>query len=176
MTEIPVITDRDGMFAWFMGRGLAPTVNEVSTALGRVGRVPAVGLLIDLHVAGLLTAEAAAASVGSAWSGSEDSDRHLFHDEWRPLFELVGYAEDGRPAERPAQPLALWRGSVPERRTEWSWTDDREVAVGYAGGERFRRPLGMVWRATVEPWRLLARNTKQCEYLVDTEGLLIAKD
>lgn len=178
MTEIPVITDSDGMFAWFMERGLAPTVDEVSRALGRVGRVAAVGLLIDLYVAGLLTAEAAAASVGSAWSDSEYPDRHLSTDEWRPLFELVGYAEDGRPAERPTQPLALWRGSVPERRADWSWTDNRRVAVDHADGERFRLPLCRVWRATVEPWRLLARHTTRDghEYVVDTDALLIMED
>lgn len=51
------------VFAWYRERELAPTVDEVPTALGRVGRVPAVGLLIGLHVAGLLTAEAAAGSV-----------------------------------------------------------------------------------------------------------------
>jgi hypothetical protein len=35
-----------------------------------------------------------------------------------------------------------------------------------------------VWRATVEPWRLLARNTDhdEDEYVVDTAGLLIEAD
>ena len=98
-------------------------------------------------------------------------------DTWRDLFELAGYTEDGKPAERPAEPLTLYRGSVPERKALWSWTDNREVAARYASGNYYRRPSGILWVATVDPWRLLARNTdrSEYEYVVDTEGLVIVE-
>jgi hypothetical protein len=95
---------------------------------------------------------------------------------WRVLFKYAGYTVDGKPAERPPEPLELWRGSVPERCTDWSWTDNRDVAQWYANGYR-RRPQGTVWQATVEPWRLLARNTErnEGEYVVDTDGLVLVE-
>lgn len=152
--------------------------DSLMTALVRVGRVPAVGLLADLAAEGMLTAELAAEFVGPAWSMSEYPDTHLDHDTWRGLFSLSGYTVDGVPAERPTEPLVLWRGSVPERKSDWSWTDNREVAARYAGGDHYHRPKGIVWRAVVDPHRLLCCNLEreEREYVVDTEGLTIKVD
>lgn len=164
----------EGMLEHFSEAG-EPTPDELFEACCRVGRVPAVGLLRDLFYEGLLTPETAAANVGNIWSDSEYPDRNITHDVWRRLFALAGYTVDGKPAERPTKPLTLWRGSVTERRADWSWTDNREVAENYADPTHYRRPEGVVWQATVEPWRLLARNTErnEHEYVVDTEGLEI---
>ncbi len=91
------------------------------------------------------------------------------------MFELSGYTVDGVPAHRPEESMVLYRGSVPELRKNWSWTDSRAVAEKYADGEHYSRPLGRVWTATVEPWRLMASNRDRAEreYVVDTDGLAI---
>lgn len=108
-------------------------------------------------------------------------DLYLHHDDWRDLFGLAGYTHNGAAAERPHGTLRLYRGSVAERRDHhWSWTDRLEIATGYARGTRARRPLGKVWQADVEPWRLMARNgdpegRNESEYVVDTAGLVIVE-
>lgn len=174
LDALPVMLTVEENIEYFSERG-EPTPDELFGACLRVGRIPAVALLVDLYFEGLLTPEAAAARVGDVWSSSEYPDRHLDHDAWRRLFALAGYTEDGKRATRPADALTLWRGSVPERRSDWSWTDNREVAERYAGGKHYSRPPSTVWQARVDPWRLLARNTQRAEheYVVDTEGLTI---
>jgi len=155
-----------------------PTPGDLGRALVRLGRNHGPALLGDLEAEGLLTPPAAAAHVGAVWSMAEYPDRYLDHDTWRELFRLAGYTVDGVPAERPVEPLTLYRGSVPERRANWSWSDRLDVAQRYAAGGLGRRPPGVVWQATVEPWRLLARNAgpdsrDESEYVVDTEELQI---
>jgi hypothetical protein len=109
---------------------------------------------------------------GDFWSSAEYPENALDRSGWRTLFQLAGFTIDGVPAARPAEPLRLWRGSVPERRANWSWTDSREMAVDYARGFA-RRSLGNLWTAQVEPWRLFCRNEdrEEFEYVVDTDGL-----
>jgi hypothetical protein len=171
---VPFVFTVEEMVEHFSVTG-EPTPDELYTACCRVGRIPAVALLVDLLHEGFLTPEAATARVAEAWSDSEYPDSHADHDVWRRLFALAGYTVDGSRAERPTGALTLWRGSVIERRADWSWTDNREVAERYADPTHYRRPEGVVWQATVEPWRLLARNTgrNEHEYVVDTKGLTI---
>lgn len=148
--------------------------DNLSTALSRVGRNYEPQLLATLHAEIMLTREQLAKHVGSAWSASEYPDKLLDHAEWEDLFDGAGYTVDGVPAERPTESLMLYRGSVPERSTDWSWTDNIEVARKYAGGH-FRRPVGKVYVADVPPSALLARNTgrSEDEYVVNTRGLTI---
>lgn len=155
-----------------------PDANELGTALLRLGRNDGPALLYDLLMEGLLTADALVPHIGNVWNAAEYPDRHLSHDVWRELFQFAGYTRNGRAEAPPAKPLTLYRGSVPERRADWSWTDRLDIATGYAQGTKARRPVGQVWQATVEPWRLLARNEgpenrDESEYVVDTEGLEI---
>lgn len=171
-----MITDPDEMLEWLLGREAPLNDDLLGTALSRVGRNNGPWLLGSLWADGWLTEGLAAGVVGPAWSAAEFPDRLLDHDEWRSLFALGGYTVDGQRADRPLEPITLWRGSVEERRADWSWTDSREVAERYASG-RYGRPVGVVWRAVVEPHRLLARNTdrQESEYVVDTEGLVIER-
>ncbi|GLY38299.1 hypothetical protein Amsp01_043230 [Amycolatopsis sp. NBRC 101858] len=69
----------------------------------------------------------------------------------------------------------MYRGSVADRRADWSWTDSRDVARTYAAGGFGGRLPGAIWTAMVEPERLLARHTDrdEFEYVVDTAGLVI---
>ena len=169
----------DGLVAHFAETG-APTVKDLWSALVRLGRNAGPALLSDLDAEGLLTREAAAATVGGAWSASNFPDRCLGRQSWRALFALAGYTRNGVPAERPTEPLTLYRGAVPEHRADWSWTDRVDVARGYAEGARTCREAGKLWQAVVEPWRLLARNDgpdnrDEAEYVVDTDGLTISE-
>lgn len=114
---------------------------------------------------------------GAAWF--RWGDCHLGREEWRELFEFAGYCEDDEPADRPAEPLTLWRGATPEHRANWSWTDSRDAALMFASGWMVQEELGLLWRAAVEPDRLLAKMTAArgfSEYVVDTDGLTIEPD
>jgi hypothetical protein len=177
-TEFPYVFEAHDRLRWFLDHHYAPDADELVSACVRVGRITAVDLVYMLYYHDPLTREAAVASVGDVWSMSEYPDSHLDHWEWRELFDLAGYTEDGEPAQRPTAPLTLYRGSVPERKADWSWTDNRDVAAKYASVAHYYRPLGKVWKATVEPWRLLARNTgrEEAEYVVNTDGLDIIED
>ncbi|WP_413106176.1 hypothetical protein [Streptomyces sp. Inha503] len=75
---------------------------------------------------------------------------------------LARVVRRGRPAERPAGPVELWRGSVPERRSDWSWTTRRTVAGGYATGTGVHRPTtGCLYRTIASPSALLAHDTTE---------------
>jgi hypothetical protein len=109
---------------------------------------------------------------------AEYPDAALDRPAWRQLFTAAGFTADGRPAERPAGPVELWRGSVPERRADWSWTTRRAVAEGYATGTGARRPTtGRLYRVVAPAAALLAHNTGRVEdeYVIDTGGLTIAE-
>lgn len=113
---------------------------------------------------------------GLAWVGV--ADQHLDRERWRALFEIAGYREDDEPAERPIEPMALWRGAMPKFRANWSWANLRDAAHMYASGWWVQEEVGIVWRAVVEPERLLARvsHGRYAEYVVDTDGLTIEPD
>ena len=96
---------------------------------------------------------------------------HLEPAAWRELFDRAGYCELDDPVARPSQPLRLWRGGLPEHKYNWSWTDDPDLAYHYAGPLGVVRDIGMIWTATVEPWRLMAALPMWSEYVVDTAGL-----
>lgn len=109
---------------------------------------------------------------------AEYPDANLDHDQWRDLFDTAEFTVDGHPAPRPDAPVDLWRGSVPDRRTDWSWTTDRAVAARYAIGGVGGRPTGRLYRITAPPAALLCANTQrdEAEYVVDTRGLDITED
>ena len=89
---------------------------------------------LESVVQGALTEEVMIAVLDNHQAMAEFPDSELGRDAWRLLFLKVGYSVDGRTADRPSEPLTLWRGSVPERRADWSWTADREIAASYAAG------------------------------------------
>lgn len=173
--QLPDSVDTDTLIRWLVRQQPTPTLVQVNDVLLRVGRNNGPSVLHMLRSVDRLSAEVAAATIGAVWSLAEYPDRYLGHDGWRALFSLAGYTVDGVPAERPIEALTLYRGSVPERRGDWSWTDNRAVAERYAGGGLRGRRAGVVWVAQVEPRRLLARNTgrDEDEYVVDTGGLVI---
>lgn len=152
------------------------TTTELEKLISRAGRIHGPEFLGEAYAEGKVTGDTVTVLVGSVWSSAEYPDRHLDHDTWRWLFDAAGFTVDGERADRPAEPMRLYRGSVPERRTDWSWSRDVKVALKFAAGVR-GRPPGRLWAATVPPWRMLAVNTGrgEDEVVVDTRGLEIAE-
>lgn len=117
--------------------------------------------------------------VGPTWSSIEFPDAALDHDQWAEMFSVTGFTRDGEPAERPTAPIRLWRGSVPERRTDWSWTTDRETAHAFAhGGKGYRPRDGVLWTAVVPPSCLYANNESrsEAEWIAEVPDHLIVAD
>lgn len=177
--SVPYVFTVEELFEHFVEEG-PPDVEQLGTARFRIDRNHGPALLADLHNEGLLDPDVAAAHVGVVWSMAEYPDAYLDHEAWRWLFALAGYTHNGVRTARPSGALTLYRGSVPERRGDWSWTDNIDVARRYAAGGLGGRPAGRVWRAEVDPRRLLARNDEEdgraeAEYVVDTDGQTIVE-
>jgi hypothetical protein len=152
------------------------TTEELSRLIGLAGRVNGPDFLAEALVDGKVTNDTVTALVGEVWSSAEYPDRELDHDTWRWLFDVAGFTVEGQPAARPTEPMTLYRGSVPERRTDWSWSRDRSVAERFAAGVRGRAP-GRLWVCSAPPAHMLAINTgrDEDEVVVDTRGLQITE-
>ncbi|MEU8620617.1 hypothetical protein [Streptomyces sp. NPDC048623] len=119
---------------------------------------------------------------GRVRSMAEYPDTALDRAVWRTLFKAAGFTVDGRPAERPAHTVELWRGSVSERKADRSSSVSRAVAVAEAyatgTGTGARRPTtGRLYRVLAPPRAPLARNNGRAEdeYVLDTETLPITE-
>jgi hypothetical protein len=152
--------------------------DQLDDILALAGRVHGPILLWDAWTEDRITLDVLRARVGTIWSMAEYPDANLDHDHWRDLFDAAGFTVDGHPAPRPDVPVNLWRGSVPDRRSDWSWTTNGAVAARYAAGGTGGRPTGCLYRVTAPPESLLCANTKrdEAEYVVDTRGLRIEED
>jgi hypothetical protein len=150
------------------------TTAELETLISRAGRNEGPVFLATAYAENLIEADTVTALVGGIWSSAEFPDRYLDHGTWRWLFDVAGFTVDGKAAARPAEPVTLYRGAVPERRTEWSWSRDRAVAERFAAGLR-GRGTGRLWVCEVPPESMLAVNTErdEDEVVVDTRGLQI---
>ncbi|MEV4865633.1 hypothetical protein [Streptomyces ossamyceticus] len=147
---------------------------ELSWLMGLAGRTYGPMFLADAWALGKTTAQTVADVIGDVWSSAEFPDRHLDRDIWRHLFDVARFTVDGKRAPRPTEPMTLFRGSVPERRDDWSWTRDIRVAEKFAAGSP-GRPKGQVWVCTVPPSHMLAANSyrDEDEVVVDTRALQI---
>jgi hypothetical protein len=172
------MTDAEHEGRWFVDHGHAPTADELSLSCSRVDRNEAPQLIFFLDWNHLLTDEALTANIANVWSSCDGPELRSDHDLWRDYFDRAGYTVNGKPADRPTGPLTLYRGAPPDQRADWSWTNNRELAAKDASGDWNRRSVGKVWRATVDPWRLLAGITypDEHEYVVDTDHLDIVED
>jgi hypothetical protein len=159
-------------------RGHRLGAEEFTALLVRAGRLEGPALLSTAWSTGTITAATLAVHVGRVWSMAEYPDAALDRPLWSQLFAAAGFTADGRPGPRPDRPVTLWRGSVPERRADWSWTTRRSVAEGYATGTGARRPAtGRLYRTVAPPTALLAYNSNrgEDEYVLDTTGLTITE-
>ncbi len=177
--DVPVLLEVEPMVDHFREHG-KPTIDALSTALGRVGRDNGPQLLFNLWDEGLLTRWTLTRFVGEVWKACDHPEAEVAEELWLLAFEQAGYTVDGRRAEYPDTPLILYRGASFERRLGMSWTDDVNVARWFASKWNDAKGYpGIVWTATVESWRLLARNTDtpdgEPEYIIDTFGLALAE-
>lgn len=170
--DVPVMTEPADALLWASRQTGPLSVETTETLLNRVGRIPAPVLFHGLWRRGYLTAEATRL-VGQVWSMAEYPDSALGHETWRRMFADAGFTSEGEIAERPTRPVRLYRGSIADRRADWSWTDDLSVAQKYAAGGLAGRPPSQVWSVVAPPQHLLAWNDgrKESEYVVDTHGL-----
>lgn len=145
------------------------TTEQLEKLISRAGRNYGPRFLSEAYFEAKVEQPTVRALVGGVWSSCEYPDRQLDHDAWRWLFHVAGFTVDGDPAVRPAGPVELWRGSVPERRTDWSWSSDRRIAEKFAAGIRGRAP-GRLYRLVCPPEALLAANNdrSEAEFVVDT--------
>ncbi|MEV6679444.1 hypothetical protein AB0N09_21705 [Streptomyces erythrochromogenes] len=152
------------------------TTDDFNELLGRAGRVNGPALLFDAWIGRKISQETLAAHIGPVWSGAEYPDRAVDRGSWRAMFRRAGFTVDGVPATRPDEPIRLWRGSVPARRRDWSWTTERAIAEGYAAGTAARRPNGLIYTVLAPPAALLCANPterNEAEFVIDTRGLRI---
>ncbi|MFF2650363.1 hypothetical protein [Streptomyces sp. NPDC058045] len=151
------------------------TGEELQRLIDRGGRDSGPWLLQTAHTHKKITDRVLAELVGDVWSMADRPDRELTHDEWRLLFDAAGFTIDGQRTPRPTQPTLLYRGSVPERRSDWSWTKSVAVARRYAAGNVTGRAPGRLWVCTAPPAHMLTINTGrgEDEVVIDTRGLTV---
>lgn len=157
--------------------GAILTLASFDRVLLRAGRLDGPATLFDAWYGDRITTDTLAAVIGRVWSMAEYPDACLDRTSWRDLFANAGFTRDGHRTNPPADPLVLWRGTVPERRRDWSWTTDRAVAEKFAFRRVRGRPVGRLYRVTAPPAALLCANTDrdEAEYVVDTHRLRIAE-
>ena len=116
------------------------------------------------------------AVTADVWSAAEYPQDWLRQVDWLDLFTVAGFTIDGRPADRPTQPVTLWRGCVPRLRRNMSWTSDRELARKFASAGFRGRAQGALYQTTAPPEALLCINhasRQESEYVINTGGLVI---
>jgi len=116
-----------------------------------------------------------AATVPAVWSGAHLPFRSLGAQGWIDLFQIAGYTEDGVPAERPIEPLTLYRAAEPRYVHRLAWSASIDVARRFIeiNAARYGDTPRFIYYITVEPGRLLAHITDrgEDEYVTDTRGL-----
>lgn len=133
-------------------------------------------VLFDHVYTGKLTdPDGIAEAVPAVWSDAHLPVQNLGLNAWTELFEMAGYTDDGKKAERPADPITLYRCAEPRFVHRLAWTASLEVAEQFAVINKARygdRPR-YLYKITAPPERLLAHITDrdEDEYVVDTRGM-----
>lgn len=149
------------------------TADQFGDGLGR-NDLPE--LLYDLWMSGSLNVAEHPSVVTRAWSAHDWPTRALEADVWIQLFDEAGYTHDGLPADRPSQPVTVYRGCSPEARFGMSWTTDLDLARRFASGQLWAYPIpGDVYVFTAAPVSLLAfiheSDRKESEYVIEPDCL-----
>lgn len=155
-------------------RGIV-TTEEMQTLLLSAGRVEGPGLLAYAWWLRRIETATLTSLVSDVWSDAEYPQRSLRADDWRDLFSAAGFTIDGKAADRPTEPVRLYRGSPKSMRRRWSWTSSVETAERFATGRLRGRQLGQVWTVLAPPDVLLCvcGGRDEREHVIDTRGLKI---
>ncbi|WP_139043326.1 hypothetical protein [Mycobacterium lentiflavum] len=134
-------------------------------------------LLRDLTAAGQLDLADPSMTgiVAQAWAlGEPGSASCIGYSEWLKLFRLNGFTYLGQPAQRPNEPVTVYRGCRHEHRHGMSWSTEVGVAHRFATEGMSSRTLVTVYAARVEPDYLLAfieEGNEEYEWVIDPTGL-----
>jgi hypothetical protein len=146
------------------------------TASVGVGRNYAPALLFDLFHGGSLDVEHHPGVVAGAWSSAEFPEKCLEADLWLQLFNAAGYTHDGQHADRPTEPVTLYRGCGLGGQHGMAWTSDHDIARRFAHELIRGRTKGEVYTFMAPPAALLAYVGEQNgrgerEYVIDPDFL-----
>jgi hypothetical protein len=117
-----------------------------------------------------------ARGIEDAWTSAEFPMTWMHKREWKYLYNLVGFLEDDRRAERPVEPVTVYRGATRGLRLRWSWTDDLDQAEWFANRLRSTGNDARIWTMKVPPQQVLAHFTKsrgENEWVIDPTGIKI---
>jgi len=128
-------------------------------------------VMAELLRSGRLAPAVAVEFVARAWDATPWPMAVLPRERWVALFRAAGYTHEFEPAAAPEEPLWLFRGSDEAGAEGMCWTSNLDVALWFAA----RFDEGWVWRARVEPWRLLAfmAETYEDQHVIDTTDLVL---
>jgi hypothetical protein len=163
-------------------RGVQFSADEFFTLCVRAGRVEGPWLLRRAWGLRVISPETVTASIAMVWSMVEFPQKALERRDWLRLFRVAGFTIDGNATERPGEPVRLYRGCVPRRRTGFSWSANRDMAEWFAA--RFSAKVGtspafrsaFVYETEAPPEALLcipgeAGRPREAEYVIDASGL-----
>ena len=93
--------------------GWQPDFDDLGALTGYAGRIYGPRIAYTLDRLGALHPDAYPEGISYVFSLAEYPGLSLEPKQWRTLFTKAGFTIDGVPAERPAEPITLWRGSRP---------------------------------------------------------------
>lgn len=109
-----------------------------------------------------------ARALAQSWTGTHYPMYDLSYAVWLEAFRDVGFRINGRVADRPTEPVTVFRGG--ESWVGMSWTPIRSVAEWFANENG-----GQVWECEVQPEAILAIFDNVCkgevEYVIDPTEL-----
>jgi hypothetical protein len=144
------------------------------TLVAYTGRIYGPQSLYRLDHYNAIQPKAYAEIVSQVWSMAEFPSHSMSRADWRRMWRKAGFTMDGTPADRPTEPVRVWRAATPRFKGSFAWTDDKERALWFL---RHRRAGGRLYTALVPPGRLLARihesGRRESEWIVDTRGVAI---
>lgn len=166
--RIPLVFDVDVMLEHLEALDPAPSVEEMLTAMARVGRNYSPYMVDTLAHALGEWHESIAGTVHDAWSAAEYPEDSAETERWIELFEEAGYRVDGEPAPRPDE-ITLYRGAPEGRVQRMAWTSSLAVARKFAHSSLRGREEGRVWSITIPGAWLLAHisGREEHEYIVN---------
>lgn len=114
--------------------------------------------------------------VSYVWGLAEFPGLSLSKSQWMRLWRRAGFTIDGVPAERPTEPITLYRGSRASHKRGFAWTDDIKVGRWFVTSRYGNNHL---YKVVCPPDRLLARiheeGRGESEWIIDAKALPIVE-